>query len=188
MPITTFEVNEKYGLINGAGIHLTLPIYESIEVYDEFIRGIILNEVGSEVHYLDHSGDLVANLNETLPEKYAGTIIEAYPLYQELRVIMHSSWDDRELFGVTNSRGVLLIEPEYAEFEVLPNGMIKSFHLAQYSEYDGDGNKLYGHKIHYRDGSLLTTDVFDYYEVDHTREKIVLHFKNENQIEVPLNP
>ena len=80
MPVKTYEVNEAYGLVNDSGIRLTLPIYESIEIFNEFICGVILNEDGSEVHYLDHSGDLIANLNETLPDKYTGTVIESYLL------------------------------------------------------------------------------------------------------------
>tara|TARA_R100000908_G_scaffold61985_2_gene40754 strand:+ start:13973 stop:14569 length:597 start_codon:yes stop_codon:yes gene_type:complete len=182
VPVKTYEVNEAYGLVNDSGIRLTLPIYESIEIFNEFICGVILNEDGSEVHYLDHSGDLIANLNETLPDKYTGTVIEAYPLDNELRTIMYSNWDSMELFGVTNQMGKLLIEPEYAEFEVLPNGLIKSFHQAHYSEYDADANKLFGHKIHLRNGDLLSKDIFDDYDEMSLYGHVILIFKNGKMI------
>ncbi|WP_428236551.1 nucleotidyl transferase AbiEii/AbiGii toxin family protein [Gracilimonas sp.] len=64
MPLSVFEENEKYGLKNATGIHLTTAKYNRIEIYDDFVCALYAkNELG-EIHYIDHSGDIIANLND----------------------------------------------------------------------------------------------------------------------------
>ena len=179
MPISAYQNGELYGLKNSNGRIILDPVYESFEIYKEFICGRLkTNDDNEEIHYIDHSGDILANLNKTLPDTYYGAVIDAYPLNETLRVIIFRDWDSLELSGLTNEFGQLLINAEYDEFDMLPNGLVTAFHGAHYEEYDADYNELYGKKVFNRFFNLLSNSALDDYEDDGCNSKLTLYFQN----------
>lgn len=179
MPINIFRRGEKAGLRNGSGLILIPPTYNCIELFSECIVGYIyLSDESTEVHYIDHSGDVIVNLNETLPTEYREEIIEAVPLKIDYILITHRNWDSLEQVGITNSKGNLLIPPVYSELELLPNGLIKSFRNDPYDEYNPEIGDLYGSRIHDKFGDLISNSRFIDYEEDCAYGSVTLEFEN----------
>ncbi len=185
MPVNIFRQGEKIGLRNSSGLIVVPPVYNWIEVFSKCNVGYkYLSDETIEIHYIDHSGNLIVNLNETLPTEYRGDIIEAVPLKKEFILITHRNWDSLEQFGITDSKGKLLIPPVYAGLELLPNGLIKSFHNDPYDEYNPEIGGLYGSRIHDKFGDLISDSRFIDYEEDGIYETITLEFQNGEFIKI----
>ncbi|MEP2445772.1 MAG: hypothetical protein ABJI69_00980 [Balneola sp.] len=174
MPLSTYTHKGKKGLSNESGVILTKAIYDVIIVLDDVVFCRINDDSIYKSHFLDHSGDLTADLSKTLFPPYNDLVEFGYPLDSEL--IQISTKDNTS--GIIDFEGMLIIEPQRMNYKLLSNGLI----LADPNQ-ENDNPKDMKSRVYKRNGELLSEYPLSIYQDFSTSGNILFEFKEGEQAE-----
>jgi len=182
MPIIKFKEEDKWGLKNSAGTILVSPLYEEVYITEngavasEYIYDETEDTEVIRIIAFDNAGDKTATISEELAKQNIDRVLDFWQLTPNLFGFQFSNWDSRELCGVFNSSGQIVISPEFDEVGMLAfsEHILTCYHGAHYEEYDGQGIKNYGQKIFDQFGNpIVAESIKDFQDLENGEHSFV---------------